>query len=102
LTEEGFSDQSAFSEIELVALIYDCSKGFSDQSIFLSGKGVEVMVSSGGFWSRRVLRMGVEGWEDFKGLDGIGGESSLSFSSSDASSITQQASRAFETFQNTF
>jgi hypothetical protein len=88
--------------MELVALMYDCSKGFSDQSIFLSGDGVEVVVRSGGFWSRRVLLIGVEGWEDFHGLEGMGGESSLSFSSSDASSIAQQASRAFETFQNTF
>jgi hypothetical protein len=105
LIEGGFSDQPLFSAIELVALMYDCNNGFSDQSIFLSedGDSDDVMLGSiGGFWSRSVLRMGVEGSEDFKGLEGMGGESSLSFSSSDASSIAQQASRAFDTFHNTF
>lgn len=96
---EGFSDQLIFPEKELVASVYE---GFSDQSIFFSDG---LVINDGSFpWSGTTC-IRVRGGDDSEpstGLEGIGGESSLSFSVSETSSIAQQASRAFDTFQVTF
>jgi hypothetical protein len=101
LTTGGFSDQPVFSEKDVVGFEYD---DFSDQG----ARGAdEELVSDGGggsgFWSLIILFWGVEDLEIFNGVEGIGGESSLSsVLSSELSSIAQQVSSAFDTFQNIF
>jgi hypothetical protein len=97
----GLSDQPVFSEKDVVGFEYD---DFSDQG----GRGAdEELVSDGGggsgFSSLIILLWGVDDLDIFNGVEGIGGESSLSsVLASELSSMAQQVSSAFDTFQNTF
>jgi hypothetical protein len=99
---EGFSDQSVFS-LEPVAEEYGMYGGFSLQSIGV----VVVRAGKAGAFSGTVLLAGVDGPFNgvdgpFNGVPGTGGLASLSVSSSETSSIAQQASSALLTFQKTF
>jgi hypothetical protein len=99
---EGFSDQSVFS-LSPVAEEYGIYGGFSLQSIGV----VVVRAGKAGAFSGTVLLAGVDGPFNgvdgpFNGVPGTGGLASLSVSSSETSSIAQQASSALLTFQKTF